>query len=181
MWNVNIARRETTPFHAGVVNLRRVVSFDEGDSRTMLRFSGGSHVYISAAEVIPQFVEVELLPSTIRTLKLSSLPVRGHHRYEGRVNTRAIPYVIPVNILDEDEELSYHFPTPKGDMWVNEIVHDQFFLYGQRMDGMGGIWINPTYVDFVAFGEKLDLVSVAGEHFRIKPERSFRENMGLEC
>lgn len=176
MWKVNIARRENTPFRPGAVNLRRVISSDGGDTRTMLRFSGGSHVYTSAAVEIPQFVQTEILPSTLRTVKLSSLPVRGNHRYEGRVNTRSIPYVIPVDVLDEDEELSYRFPTPKGMMYANEIVHDQFFLYAER-HLEGGIWINPTYVDFVALGEKRDTISVNGEHFRIKAEWSFRENL----
>ena len=178
MWNVNIARTLITPMRRGVVNLRRVISIDEGDTRRILRFSGGAHVCISAAEEIPQFVQTEILPSTLRTVKLSSLPVRGNHRYEGRVNTRSIPYVIPVDVLDEDEELSYSFPTPKGMMWANEIVHDQFFVYVER-HLEGGIWINPTYVDFVAFGNERDTVSVNGDSFRIKADRYFREN--LQC
>ena len=176
MWQANIARRENTPLHPGVVNLRRVISFDQGDTRSTLRFAGGSHVYISAAEEIPQFVQTEILPSTIRTVRLSNLPVRGNHRYEGRVNTRAIPYVIPVDVLDEDEELSYSFPTPKGMVYANEIIHDFYFLYAER-HLEGGIWINPTFIDYVALGNERDTVSVAGEHFRIKAERSLRENL----
>ena len=180
MWKVNIARRAHTPLHPGVVNLRRVVSFDKGDTRSILRFAGGSHVYISAAEEIPQFIQTEILPSTIWTVRLSNLPVRGNHRYEGRVNSRAIPYVLPVDVLDEDEELSYSFPTSKGMMWTNDIVFDQFFLLVEKIEG-GSVWVNTAFVDFAAFGDKRDIISVAGEHFRVKPEWSVRENLGYRC
>jgi len=178
MWKVNIARRENTPLHPGVVNLRRVISIDEGDTRTMLHFSGGSHVYISSTEEIPQFVQIECLPSTIWTVRLSHLSERGDHRYDGRINARAISWVEKLHIIDEDCELSYSFPTPKGMMFTDDIVFDQFFMLVEKATEAGSVWVNPTFVDFVALGDKRDTLSVNGDHFRIKAEWSVRENLG---
>ena len=178
MWCVNIARRAHSPLRSGAVNLRRVISFDQGDTRSILRFPGGNHVYISSAEEIPQFVQTEILPSTLRTVKLSRPNERGDYHYEGRVNTRAIPYVLPVENIDDEE--SYAFPTPKGMMYANEVVHDQFFLLVVKAEG-GCVWVNLTFVDFVAFGEKRDTISVNGDIFRIKVEWFVRENLGCRC